>query len=140
MEKVNEELGVTSKFYDQHGYHADALGMATVVLVSGWESRLQPLINENGETVAQCLELHDVAVSKLMAGREKDYIFISALLDGGLISLETLIERAALIRETAAAGALLPRLKSLNDKLSSTHTDTELKSLLDLIRELGSNP
>jgi hypothetical protein len=29
------ELGVTSKFYDQHGYHADALGMATVVLVPG---------------------------------------------------------------------------------------------------------
>jgi hypothetical protein len=140
MEKVNEELGVTSNFYDQYGYHADALGMATVVLVPGWESRLQPLIDDNGQTVAQCLELHDVAVSKLMAGREKDYIFISALLDGGLISLETLIERAALIRESHSVGALLPRLKSLNGKLRSTRTYTELKPLLDLIRELESNP
>jgi hypothetical protein len=75
-----------------------------------------------------------------MAGREKDYIFINALLASRLISLETLIERAALIRETAAAGALLPHLKSLNDRLRSTHRYTELKSLLDLIRELESNP
>jgi hypothetical protein len=38
LRKVNDELGMTSEFYAQYGYHADALGFATVVLVRELES------------------------------------------------------------------------------------------------------
>lgn len=62
--KVGDELGITSGFYEVHGYYADPLGLATVVLVPGWEARLQPLADETGTVIARCLELHDVAVSK----------------------------------------------------------------------------
>ncbi len=137
-DKVSDELGVTSGFYDVHGYYADPLGLATVVLVPGWQERLQPLADETGAVVAQCLELHDVAVSKLMAGRDKDFVFLDALLASRLISIATLIERAALIQETASAGALLPRLKKLYDHLRPQHNAVELKPLTDLIRTLES--
>jgi hypothetical protein len=137
-QQVNDELGVTSNFYDTHGYYADALGLATVVLPPGWQERLLPLKDENGQVVAHCLETHDVAVSKLMAGREKDFPFIIALLERRLITLPTLVERAALIQETASSGALLPRLKKLSERLRPLCSHAELKPLADLISRLSS--
>lgn len=136
MQIVNEELGILSSFARESGYYADGLGLATVVLVQGWKDRLQPLKDENGKTVAQCLEPHDAAVSKLMAGREKDFEFITALLDSQLISLETLIERAALIQETASSGALLPRLNKLHEHLRKHISHKEPEPLLKLIAQL----
>jgi hypothetical protein len=135
--RVNDELGVTSDFYDTYGYYADGLGLATVVLVPGWQDRLQPLTNESGQMVAQCLELHDAAVSKLMAGRDKDFGFIITLLDRDLISLPTLVERAALIQDTPSAGALRPRLKALLNRLSEFRNEEELNTLLELINRLS---
>jgi hypothetical protein len=138
MRKVNDELGVTSDFYHAHGYYADGLGLATVVLVQGWQDRLQPLKDESGQVVAQCLEVHDVAVSKMMAGRDKDMIFLSALLDGNLISLPTLAERAALIQQTASEGALLPRLEKFFNHLRSQGSAHDLAPLVSLINQLKS--
>lgn len=135
-DKVGDELGITSGFYEAHGYYADPLGLATVVLVPGWETRLQPLADETGTIVARCLELHDVAVSKLMAGRDKDFVFLDALWESQLISLPTLMKRAALIRETAAEGALLPRLIKLYDHWRKQHSAIEIQPLTDLIRTL----
>jgi hypothetical protein len=134
---VNKELGVTSDFYDESGYYADGLGLATVVLVPGWQDRLQPFKDETGQVVARCLELHDTAVSKLMAGRDKNYVFLSEILANRLISLETLAERAALILETVHEDALLPRLQKLFDYLRKQQTTTDLKPLSELINRLS---
>ena len=87
--------------------------------------------------IARCLELHDVAVSKLMAGRDKDFSFIAALLDRRLIALVTLTERAALIQETAAADALRPRLGKLLDHLRQHRTVNDVTPLLKLISHLN---
>lgn len=43
--------------------------------------------------VGWCLEVHDLAVSKLAAGREKDLAFVETMLKAGLISSETVQER-----------------------------------------------
>lgn len=136
IRSVNEELGHTSDFFDESGYYADGLGLATVVLAPGWQNRLQPLKDENEQVVARCLELHDTAVSKLMAGRDKDFVFLNEILAGRLISLETLAERAALILETAHDDALLPRLQKLSDYLHKQRTVADLKPLSDLINRL----
>lgn len=121
---VIRELGIFSDFQQTNGFFADPLGLATVVLPEGWRKRLQPLKDSQGNICAYCLELHDTAVSKLMAGREKDFHFITALLEKGLISLETFVERAATIQHTASANALLPRLKQLQK-----HLQTQLRGI-----------
>jgi hypothetical protein len=45
----------------------------TATLPAGWEERLVAVGNENtGGATGWCLEVHDLAASKLVAGREKD--------------------------------------------------------------------
>jgi hypothetical protein len=68
---VIEQIGFASSFQETHGYYADAVGLATVVLPTGWKERLIPLKDETGKMHAYCLEVHDTSVSKLMAGRER---------------------------------------------------------------------
>ncbi|HMV48827.1 MAG TPA: hypothetical protein PKC13_15685 [Blastocatellia bacterium] len=135
---VNDQLGVSSDFPDVTGYYADGLGLATVVLVPGWRDRLRPFVDEQEQVIALCLEVHDAAVSKLMAGRDKDWPFIKALLDGGLISLPTLAERAALIQETAHEDALLPRLNKLIEHLRRQFRAEELRPLTELAAQLSA--
>lgn len=99
---------------------------------------IKALTDDSGKIVARCLEPNDAAVSKLMAGREKDFQFIGALLNSELISLETLIERAALIQETASSRALLPRLNKLLEHLHTHIAPDELKPLSELIHKLNA--
>jgi hypothetical protein len=77
---VIEQIGFASTFQETHGYYADAVGLATVVLPTDWQERLVPLSDEAGKLHAYCLEVHDTCVSKLMAGREKDFAFIKEFL------------------------------------------------------------
>src|SRR5690606_7989156 len=42
-----------------------------------------------------CLEAHDLAASKLVAGREKDRVFVATLLQERLIDSGVLLERVA---------------------------------------------
>ncbi|MEO8425145.1 MAG: hypothetical protein ABI595_14710, partial [Actinomycetota bacterium] len=46
---------------------------------------------------ALCLDPHDLVVSKLVAGREKDYVFARALLEVGLVRDDVLRVRAELL-------------------------------------------
>lgn len=78
---ITENLGVFSEYQEQTGFYADVLGRATVVLPGGWENRLSELKNERNQVIAFCIEIHDLAVSKLMAGREKDFKFLQIALN-----------------------------------------------------------
>ena len=48
-----------------------------------------------GGVTAWCVEIHDIAVSKLVAGRPKDLDYIRALLKHKIARLKTLQERIA---------------------------------------------
>ncbi len=50
----------------------------------------------NGAT-GLCLERHDLVLSKLVAGHMKDYEFVTALLDAGLVKIDVLHDRAELL-------------------------------------------
>jgi hypothetical protein len=83
-------------FHATFGYYADGVDFRTAIAPAGWEERLvvfQTPGSEEGRGL--CLEPHDLAASKLAAGREKDLEFVGALLDAGLIGLEVLAERVA---------------------------------------------
>ena len=116
--EVNKKLGVFSNFQLEKGFYADALGLATVILPTNWQARLQPLKDENNEIIALVAEIHDIAVSKLIAGREKDFIFLKDLFLQGVIEIETFAERIILVKEMPQSPVLVERLKTLATKLS----------------------
>ena len=61
---------------------------------TGWQGRLIPIQNENtGGGAGLCLEVHDLAVSKLVAGREKDLAYIQDLLRHRLATPELIRQR-----------------------------------------------
>ena len=115
--EINKKLGVFSQYQIEHGFYADALGLATVILPTGWQERLQKLTNEDGETIANVAEIYDIAVSKLIAGREKDYVFLRELILRDYIAIDTFLERAKLVKEMPQSEILIPRLKNLADAL-----------------------
>ena len=76
-----------SPFHHEFGYYAHGVAPETATLPEGWEQRLVELqVNDTLGTIGLCLEKHDLAFSKLAAGREKDIAFIRELLNYRLIN------------------------------------------------------
>lgn len=115
--EINKKLGVFSQFQIEHGFYADALGLGTVVLPTGWHERLQSLEDENGNIIAKAAEIHDIAVSKLIAGREKDFAFLKELFSHGYVSIESFFERVKLVQDMPQSDVLFPRLEKLSETL-----------------------
>lgn len=64
------------------------------VLPLGWRDRLVPVRTQGtGDGIGLCLEVHDLAISKLVAGREKDLKFLGGLVRHALVTAPTLRER-----------------------------------------------
>ncbi len=121
-DQIEKELGIQSDFRVEHGYYADGLGIATVTLPEGWEDRLTPLKDENGITVANCVELYDVASAKLAAGREKDHEFLKSLILSDSLDFQMLLDRFILLRDKVENDTLLIRLRKFVDALSKERT------------------
>lgn len=69
----------------------------------GWRERLVRFDREDAApAVAWCLESHDLVVSKLVAGRQKDVEFAEALLGGGLVDVVLLEQRARMLNAPRA--------------------------------------
>lgn len=104
---IDGTIGEMSPFDHTFQYYAHGVGPETAVLPSGWEDRVVPVHSEfTGGATGYCLEVHDLAVSKLVAGREKDLAFVESLGRHHLISTATLRERLALTEITAERMAL----------------------------------
>ena len=88
---IDGAIGELSPFEERFGYYAQGVGPETAVLPLGWESRLITIQNENTDLkIGLCLEPHDLAASKLAAGREKDWPFVEVMLrhkivDGAIV-------------------------------------------------------
>jgi hypothetical protein len=94
-DRVDGAIGELSPFDNEFGIYAQGVSISTAILPGGWEGRLVKFQNpQTNGAVAWCLEAHDLALSKLAAMRPKDYEFVGALLDAGLIRIDTLRERA----------------------------------------------
>ncbi|HEY2875590.1 MAG TPA: DUF6036 family nucleotidyltransferase, partial [Reyranella sp.] len=93
---IEGAMGELSDFHDLHGFYADGVEPGTAILPEGWEDRLVKVenVNTNGAR-GWCLEVHDLAVAKLAAGREKDTEFVDAMLDHGLVQIDVLRNRLA---------------------------------------------
>jgi hypothetical protein len=93
---IDGSIGEGSPFHQTFGYYAHGVGADTAVLPEGWRERLIPVHNANtGNASGLCLEAHDLAAFKLVAGREKDIAFVAGLLRHRLANLETIGARLA---------------------------------------------
>ena len=79
--QIDGAIGELSPFHQTFGYYAHGVDETTATLPSGWQQRLIAVRNANtGGATGWCLEVHDLAASKLVAGREKDLEFVRQLL------------------------------------------------------------
>jgi hypothetical protein len=112
---IDGAIGELSLFHQTFGYYAHGVDDTTAVLPTGWTERLIPLANANtGGATGWCLEAHDLAASKLVAGREQDVRFVRVLLQEGIVDAATLDARVETLPlsndRRRAVQALLDRL------------------------------
>jgi len=91
---IDGVLGELSPFHETFGYYADGVETNTATLPNDWQERLIEIENPNTNGIkGLCLEPHDMVISKLIAGREKDKVVAKALATAKLIDSEILYER-----------------------------------------------
>jgi hypothetical protein len=101
--RAADAIGEGSRFHELFGYYAQGVGPETATLPRGWEGRLIPVKNANTNGIeGLCLEVHDLAISKYVAGREKDIEFTRDLARHGMTRKKLLIDRLAKTRLRAA--------------------------------------
>lgn len=95
---LDGSIGEASMFHATFGYYAQGVVERTAVLPAGWRERLVRFETPatNG-VVAWCLEVHDLWISKAIAGRPKDREFCRAMVEAGLVRGELLRERLAAV-------------------------------------------
>lgn len=93
-DQIEGSLGEGSYFDASYGYYAHAVGPETAKAPAGWEGRLVPVRGEHtGGATGWCLEVHDLLLSKCVAGRERDWEFVAEALGHGLADPEELRRR-----------------------------------------------
>ena len=96
---IDGAIGEASMFHDTFGYYAQGVVETTAVLPAGWQQRLVRFESPGTCGVAAwCLELHDLWISKAVAGREKDREFCRALLRERAVHPDQLRERLERVR------------------------------------------
>ena len=92
--------GELSPFEELHGFSIDGVDLDTAILPDGWRSRLVKVENANtaaagGEPrfTGWCLDKEDLWVAKLVALREKDRNFVTALLEANLVDADVIASR-----------------------------------------------
>ena len=109
-DRVDGAIGEGSSFHELHGYYAQGVGPETAVLPIGWKDRVVIVKNENTNGIAGlCLEVHDLAISKFVAGRYKDLEFIQELIRQEMIRKNIVLTR---LDETDLQEAERSRIRS----------------------------
>ena len=117
---IDGSIGEKSPFHETFGYYAHGVGPETAVLPKNWRSRLVRVQSENTRGYAGlCLSPADLAISKLAAGREKDLVFVTAVLRHRLLSWEQI--EALMVEVSAATGELVrTRLATCRRRLGTS--------------------
>lgn len=109
-DQVDGAIGELSAFHEMFGYYAQGVSVSTAVLPTGWRDRL--VLVETSSTApgrGYLLDPYDCVVSKLVAGREKDYIFAAELIKHRLVDPAVVAERIEMVD---VSPALLQRLRN----------------------------
>jgi len=88
---VSGSLGEESPFHISFGFYVDCVSIELATLPPGWEERTVAV--ESNLLTGHCLDVHDLAASKLAAYRDKDRVFVSVLIKNGMVDVQTLVAR-----------------------------------------------
>lgn len=94
--RIDGALGEFSDFNRMHGFYVHGLVIEeAAILPEGWKDRTVSVSDEVGTRggVGLCLEVHDLAASKLAAYREQDREFVTVLLTERMVSPRLLLAR-----------------------------------------------
>ena len=95
---VEGAIGEMSPFHESHQVYAEGVHIDTAELPDGWRDRLVTwTLRSSDPATPRFIEAHDLVVSKLAAGREKDITFAASLLDARLVNIDVLLARAAML-------------------------------------------
>jgi hypothetical protein len=98
-DRISFVLGEASDFDIEHGYYAQGVSLRTPAFApTDWPSRALPV--RVADYTAWCMEPHDLVLSKLGAGREKDLEFARDAAGLGLVQCEELLTRLESVRCT----------------------------------------
>lgn len=103
--EIDGALGDGSQFHRTFGYYAHGVGPETAVAPRGWQDRLVRVPiparpSDQRPATALCLEIHDLVLAKCMAGRDRDWEFADAAVEGGLARVDELARRATLLERS----------------------------------------
>lgn len=108
---IDGSIGEGSPFHATFGYYAQGIDIGTATLPAGWQERLVPIRNANTRGhVGWCLEIHDLLISKCVAGRPKDLRFLRAALEAGLATETVLLQR---LEQTPVEGPIRQQVEGL---------------------------
>ena len=95
IDLIDGAMGEDSQFHQEYGFYVHGVSIETAILPDGWESRTIEVSDPVGTRgcSGHCVEVHDLAASKLAAFREKDRDFVTTLLQEGLVSPLVLKDR-----------------------------------------------
>lgn len=107
-DQIDFILGEGPDFDNENGFYVQGLDNTTPTFApKNWLERAIPI--RTGGYTSLCMEVHDLALSKYGAGREKDLAFTRALACGGHIQKPVLLER---LREVPTGQAKLELMRS----------------------------
>lgn len=115
-EVIDGAMGEGSLFHETFGYYAQGIEERTAVLPTGWRHRLVLVSSDNTRGArGWALDAHDLVVSKLIAGRDKDLDFAEAAIRAGLVDPQLLSMR---LEQTPVDAELRALTKARIDRIS----------------------
>lgn len=94
VDAIDANLGALSPFHDAYGFYVHGVSIEAAVLPAGWRRRVVRVRNQNTrDAEGLCIEAHDLAISKLVAFRDKDRDFVRVLILEQLVSPRKLLLR-----------------------------------------------
>lgn len=121
-DEIDGALGDGSAFHDVNGYYAHAVGPETLIAPAGWQDRLVrvdvPAVLRAGKSATGwSLEIHDLVLSKLAAGRPRDVEFAAEAIQADMADPERLRRGVDLMPESHQADVR----ERLNGLLTQLH-------------------
>lgn len=118
---IDGAIGEYSMFHETYGYYAQGVSSNTAILPSGWEQRLTAI--RLSDSVGYCLDAHDLAVSKLVASREKDLKFVSEMIRQAMIDEERLFCLISLLPTSSEDPNRVDRVMNTLKRIQSAECD-----------------